>query len=361
MLVVFMLIGSQTAFLGKVYDGSVWETRVVLQSERVVPELTRVAMAGDSWWYRSIALHGYDRRAEAGKVPNWAFFPLYPLLVRTLSFTGNFALDGALLSNVAFAGALLLLGALTVRSGLSVEDAERAVFYLAFFPTSYFLSLPMTEALFLFLTLGSMLAGLSRRWWLAGVVGGFAALTRFAGILLIVPLAIEFVRIRERPRWKVLWLGLVPAGTAAFMAHLHAITGDALAFIHVQRYWSRGTEWFLTPLYRYVTQPQKVGEPWNLIALNFAIALLLFVVAAVLLYRRQWAFGAYTLLSVLLPLFSGSLQSIARYGMVVFPLYCVLAIAGRRPGVDRVILAVSVALWGWLVAMFVSRVDYALS
>lgn len=354
-LLALMVIGSQTAFLRKVYGNTVWETRIALQAERFLPELARVAMVGDSWWYRAIALHGYD---ESQRV---AFFPLYPMLVRVAPVTGEFALDGMIVSNLAFACALVLLGMLALRSGLTAEDAERSVFYLAFFPTSYFFSLPMTESLFLALSVGSMLAGVSKRWWLAGLLGGLAALTRLAGVLLLVPLAVALLQQSDRRLRNAPWLLLVPCGTAAFMVHLHSVTGDALAFAHVQQQWSRAAAFFATPLARYVVQPQQVGEPWNLLALNFAVAVLLFVVAGAWCLRRQWAFGAYTLLSVLLPLSSGSLQSLSRYALVVFPLFLWLAIAGRRAAVDRLIVGASLALWGWLVAMMTLRVDYALS
>lgn len=353
-----LVVGSQIAFLGKVYSNTIWETRIVLQSERVRPELERVVMVGDAWWYRSIAMRGYDRPPMNGRTPNWAFFPLYPLVVHALSITGSFALDGMLVSNLAFLIALVLLGNVAMRFGLTPDDAERAIFYLAFFPTSYFLSLPMTESLFLALSLGSILAARDDRWPLAGLLGGLAALTRFPGILLVIPLALL---ARERRTWRAAWIALVPAGTAAFMAYLARTTGDALAFAHVQQQWGRAASWFWRPLVAYATKPQVVSEPWNLIALNVAVAALLVVAGAVLLARRQWALGAYTLASALLPLSTASTQSIARYGIVVFPLFFVLAIAGRRPLVDRVIFATSLILLGWLLAMMTLRVDFALA
>jgi Gpi18-like mannosyltransferase len=357
-----LIAGSQIAFLGKVYSNTIWETRVVLQSERLRPELERLVMVGDAWWYRSIALRGYDRPPVSGRTPNWAFFPLYPVVVRTLSITGSFALDGMLVSNGAFLAALLLLGTAATRFGLTTDDAERAMFYLAFFPTSYFLSLPMTESLFLALSLGSILAAREAHWPLAGILGGLAALTRFPGILLVVPLALlARERWTSNAAWRAAWIALVPAGTGAYMAYLARTTGDPLAFAHVQQHWNRAATWFWRPLAAFAAKPQAVGEPWNLLVLNFAVAVLLLAAGIILLARRQWALGAYTLASALLPLSTGSLQSIARYGLVVFPLFLVLAIAGRRSLVDRVVLATNVLILGWLIAMMTLRVDFALA
>jgi hypothetical protein len=361
LILLLLVAGSQTAFLGKVYSNSVWETRIVLQAERVRPELVRVAMVGDAWWYRSIALRGYDARVSPGHVPNWAFFPLYPTLVAVLRVTGDFALDGMILSHAAFACALLLLGTLLTRCGYDVADAERAIFYLAFFPSSYFFSLPVTESLFLALSLGAMLAAVNDRWWLAGLLGGLAALTRAPGVLLILPLAITFIEHREQPRIRAAWLLLVPVGTGLFMWHLWRVTGDLLAFVHVQRNWGRTAQSFWTPLLSFVLHPGSVSEPWNLIALNFGVTLLLLCAGVALLAQRRWSFGAYALASALLPLSTGSLQSMVRYAAVIFPAFAWLGVLGRRQSVDRLITGIGITLLGWLVAFLILRVDFALA
>lgn len=361
-----LIAGSQIAFVGKEYSGAVWQTRINVRGERVLPELERVAMVGDSWWYRSIAVRGYDLLPRAGaaqgEVPNWAFFPLFPMIAGAMPFSDSFAVNGMLLSNAAFGCALVLLGMLARRCGLSADDAERAIFYLAFFPTSYFFSLPMTESLFLALSLGSVLAGREGRWLIAGLVGGLAALTRFPGLLLTIPLAILFfVERRDKPLWRVLSLALVPAGTGAFMWYLGHVANDPFAFARAQGNWGRSAGWFWRPIADFLADPRQVGEPWNLIALNFGVAVVLLLAGGVLLFRRQWSAGAYALVSVLLPLSTSSLQSIARYALVVFPLFLALAMAGRRPLVDRTLFGTSVFLLGWLVALLTLGVDFALA
>lgn len=360
LLFALLVFGSQLTFLQKTNSGSVWETRTELNSERLLPELIRVSMPGDAWWYRSIALHGYGPRADAGGAPNYAFFPLYPLLVRYGGVTGDFTLDALLLSNIAFAAALFLCGAVALKAGLSEEEAQRAVVFLAFFPTSYFCSMPLPESLFLALTLGSMLAAYSGRWATASIIGGLGALTRLPGVLLFIPLAILLWR-NERQRVKGLWLLLVPAGTFAFIVYLHHLTGSWRAFLAVQENWGRSPGWFWRPLVAFVMNPATVSEPWNFIALNFAFALLLLVAGIALLMQKRWELGVYTLASLLLPLSSGSLQSLDRYAVVVFPLFLWLATFTRRPIVDRIVFATLVTLFGWLVAMFTLRVDFALA
>ncbi len=355
-----VVVGSNVAFLRKVYNDRIWETTVVLQRERIVPGIIVTVMNGDAWWYRSIARNGYDRRPFAPGVSNWAFFPLYPLTVRILAVSGDYAIDGMLVSHAALLGALLLLGPLTLACGGTEDDAGRAVFYVAFFPTSYFLSLPLPESLFLFLTVGAFLAAQRDRWWLAGLAGALAAATRPGGGLLLPALALLAI---ERGVWRraFAWLLLIPLGAGAFMLHLYRLSGNAFAFAGVQQSWGRQATPFWTPLVAFLRRPSAIGEPWNLIGMNFLAALLIAGAACWWLARREWSLGAYALLSLLLPLSAGSLQSMSRYAAVVFPLFIALAIVGRRAAVDRTIVAASVTLFGWLVALLTLRVDFALA
>src|SRR5207248_4000927 len=146
--------------------------------------------------------------------------------------------------------ALLLLAPLTLACGGSDDDAARAVFYAAFFPTSYFFSMPLPESLFLLLTVAAFLAAQRDRWWLAGVAGALAAATRPAGILLLPALALLAV---ERRVWRrAAWLLLIPLGTAAFMLHLYRITGNAFAFAGVQGSWNRHPTAPWTPLLAFL-------------------------------------------------------------------------------------------------------------
>jgi hypothetical protein len=92
-LLAFLL--SRAIFLREVYNDRIRETSVVLKAERIVRAIVLTVMNGDTWWYHSIAVSGYERRPFAAGPANWAFFPLYPLTVRVLD--GDFALSGSAL------------------------------------------------------------------------------------------------------------------------------------------------------------------------------------------------------------------------------------------------------------------------
>jgi Gpi18-like mannosyltransferase len=358
---VLLIIGSQITFVTKDF-GTIWRTEVSLVGGRVWPEMLRMIMVGDAWFYRQIAATGYEAPAIGGAPKNtWAFFPGYPLLLHALGGTTDrsFWILAVLVSNIALLGALFAVAAAGRAMGVSDDDAERAVWYVALFPTSYFFSLPMTESLFLLLSALTFLAAARQRWPLAGIVGAMAAATRVIGICLLPALLLLPLQRRQRLSMQQLWLLAIPLGLIAFVAYLYVHTGDPLAFVHAQTLWGRspGTRFAMA----FPNTGLTVSKPWNFVALNAVAALLMIAAGVWFLIRRQWSYAAYTLMSAAVPLTSGSLQSMARYALVDFTLFYYLAALGRTPARDRTITAAFVILLGWLVALFTLRLDFALA
>jgi Gpi18-like mannosyltransferase len=361
-VILLLVIGSQISFIAKEYYNTVWRTEVSLSAVRLRPELLRMAMVGDAWFYRQIVINGYEPRSLDGAPKNtWAFFPVYPLLIRALGGGdgASFSTVAMLTSNVALLAALLAVAAAGRAIGTSDDDVERATWYMALFPTSYFFSLPMTESVFLLLSAGTFLAAARQRWWAAGVLGALTSATRVIGICILPTLLLLPFQRGQRPSKQQLWMLIVPLGLAAFVAYLYVHTGDPLAFIHAQTLWGRGAPAASSdPILQHGL---VVSKPWNFVALNLAAAILMIAAGCSFLARRQWSYAAYTLLSVAVPLSTGSLQSISRYAMVDFPMFFWLASICRTPSRDRALTATFVILLGWLIALFTLRVDFALA
>jgi hypothetical protein len=360
-VILLLIIGSQISFITKEYSNTVWRTQVSISAGRVVPELSRLAMVGDAWFYRWIAISGYESKTADGAPKNtWAFFPLYPLLIRALGGGGtSFPIIAMIVSNVALLFALLAVASAGRMLGLSDEEAERAAWYIALFPTSYFFSLPMTESIFLLLSASAFLAAARERWWASGIAGSVASATRVIGICLLPALLLLPFQRSTRLTRRHLWLLLVPTGITAFVAFLYVRAGDPLAFVHAQTLWGRGS----SPAIDLSGLPKGfvVSKAWNFVALNLAAGLLMTAAGVSFLIRRQWSFAAYTLLSVAVPLSSGSVQSLARYALVDFPMFYWLAIACRTSSRDRAVTAVFVAILGWMIALFTLRIDFTLA
>jgi hypothetical protein len=341
------------------------EANIVVHKETLRPGLARLAGYGDGGWYMGIAQKGYERRPfEETEQHNWAFFPLFPLLLRAVSHvTGGLPLTGMALSSLFFLLALVVLHKTVRAFDYDEAIAERAVFYLAAFPVSYFFSLPMTESLFLLLTVGSFYAARRERWWTAGSLGALASATRVTGVVLLPALAVLYWQQHRgrRPRADVLKLLLIPLGLLSFMYYLDLITGDALAFRHVLGSWGRQSGFFLRPLFEYLRHPQVVSLAWDFRLLNFAAAALALGCGIVLLKRREWALALYALAGIIIPLSSQLLQSHARYVMVVFPVFIVLGLCGRDPRVDQLIRAAFIFLLGLMSALFAAHFSIAMS
>jgi hypothetical protein len=82
---------------------------------------------------------------------------------------------GVVLSNLLFAGALVLLRGLALATEGDAGIARRAVLYLMLFPTSFFFNCFYTEAAFLLLSVATFVAARRRWWWAAGICGGLLA------------------------------------------------------------------------------------------------------------------------------------------------------------------------------------------
>jgi len=158
----------------------------------------------DTAWYLKIAVFGY---APADGTAS--FSPLYPWLVGGLgAITGNFLLSALLISNLAALAVFVLFYEVARVEGLTSEQAGFAVLSLALFPSAFFLFAAYTDSLFLALALGAWLAARRRRWLVAGLLGGFATLTRLQGGLLMPVLGLLWLkdvagfRLLEATTWR---------------------------------------------------------------------------------------------------------------------------------------------------------------
>lgn len=313
----------------------------------------------DAEHYLRIAGHGYF-----GTEP--AFFPLYPLLIWIVgAFTGSQLIAGLIVSNVASFLALLYLYKL-MEHEYNRHVAQRATFFVSIFPTAIFFSAVYAESLFLFLTVAAFYYMRERRWLLAGAFGFFAAMTRSEGILLAVPMLIEWaIAAREGGReffryWfddvvkPFVGMALVPLGLAAYMAYLWVINGDPLRFSHVQSHWGR---YFAPPWVSFANTVHKIvtAHTTQTVAnesLELGFTLLMVIVLAVGFRRLRLSYVVYMALSVLIPMCTASLMSMPRFALVLFPMFALFGLWGARPTFQNAYVAFSLPLLGLFTVLF---------
>jgi Mannosyltransferase (PIG-V) len=302
----------------------------------------------DGFWYLSIAQYGYDPTIAHGNSP--AFFPLYPLTLsaaeQLLPF--SYAVTGVILSNLLFLPALMVLYRLT-RDRFGDVIAKRTITYLAISPLSFVFSMVYTESLALLLICTTFLLLEKRRIWGASAVGALASLARPVGILLAPAIAWQiFHNAGRRVSWRLLWqllpVLLLPLAVIGFQAYLWWRTGEVYATHSAEeRGWSRGAE----PLYILLVPVAVVHAVWiaffdnhdlGLAVSAVAVCTYFWLIAALVRTRKApMAYCIFAIGCVVLPAYTGTWLGFPRFGLVIFPLFWMLALWGENVRFDNAV------------------------
>ncbi len=399
----------------------------------------------DTGWYLGIAKDWYSPTVGNANSPvagqaNYAFFPLYPALIRGLHYiVSDYFIAALIISNLALLIGCYLIYKL-VKLDYGEKTARRAIKYLLIYPVSFILSGAFSEASFLALILGAFYFAKTNRWFFAGLCGFFLSLTRSIGVFVIIPLLYIFLKnlslrvpkgsLREEfshdrsnlvchcegvhtteaisspslatfagsivpkgcgaimlnyvrkikqaiwlhrasPLWsqpikpylkisakggsafggknlrlKILYLLLIPLGLGIWMLYNHYLTGDYLAFAHIQSAWKR-----------------EYGNPFKILWSGLTSAHLhIFISAAsafviiilTTLYAKKigfayWLVGMY---SIFIPLSTG-IDSLPRLSLTAFPTFIILAIMGKNKILDQLLTITLAVLLGFFMVFWV--------
>jgi len=285
---------------------------------------TSVHARWDSLWYLDIAHNGYSYKG-VGQLSNLVFLPLYPLLIKVVSFVTlqNYVLAGWLVSAISLFFALFMLSKIVKEFHKSI-DPFLPVAFLLIFPTAFFLNTVYSESLFLFLSLAVFYFALKRNFLWAGIFGFLAALTRVTGVLLFIPVIWEYfssMSEKGRPfRFRDLTPAfLIPLGTAVFMFYEYLKFGDFYLMAKVESWWGRG----LGISYNHFVFLTSAARA-NFIV-DFMILIFTIVVAIFVFKRLRISYGLYLVSFLLVIFLSGTLMSVGRYVLVLFPIYILAA------------------------------------
>ncbi len=139
-----------------------------------------------------------------------AHYPLYPALIRLAAYFVGY-LKAMLLWPVIFAAAYgSFLYFLLKRLQLSKKPLVLATVALFFTPRFFVVrSVAAPETIFMFFILLSMYLFLREKYWLAGLIGALAVLTRSPGILLFVAFVGYFLeQMLKSGKIKLTWFGI---------------------------------------------------------------------------------------------------------------------------------------------------------
>ena len=311
----------------------------------------------DTGWYLGIAQGWYSPSVGGEGSPvvrqaNYAFFPLYPALIRGLEYiVGDYFIASLIISNLALLIACWFLYKL-VKIDYGEKTALRSIKYMLIYPVSFILSGAFTESLFLSLILASFYFAKINKWHYVGITGFFLTLTRSLGVFAVIPLFYIYLKNKNwqfskiSKKWlSVLWLGLFPLGLGVWMWYNYYLTGDCLAFAHIQEAWKR-----------------EYGNPFKILceglisphlhifvsgAAGLSVLLLINIFAKKIGFA-YWLLGMY---SILIPLSSG-IYSLPRFTLVVFPIFIIFAILGKNKNVDQVLTIALAILLGFFMVFW---------
>jgi hypothetical protein len=308
-------------------------------------------VGSDAQWYLAIAEDGYPSRSEieaadATSRPKviantdvglkYAFFPLWPVVIRATAFVVP-DLDTAAFSAANVLSVVALLWLYRLLAGRSGRNAAFwTVTVLACWPFAMFLHVPFTESLFLLLSVATFAASEKRRWFWAGVCIGLASVTRPNGIaLFVVPLVRHAAWLWRERRWdwresaRLLWLFVAALPIGAFLVHNAVKTGDPFYFTRVSEWWGYEPTSVLQNLWNNTAGavmgfPQLPIHGFHRSQIDVAVmALWVFgLVAGVRVVPAHYT--AYGAVVVLIPLMTkGDLMSFSRYALMAWPVFCV--------------------------------------
>ncbi|MDP2945974.1 MAG: hypothetical protein Q8N61_00780 [bacterium] len=290
----------------------------------------------DGLHYLEIALRGYHGF-------DFAYFPLLSWLIslaQRIFLTAPLP-TAVLICNLAFLASLFVIFKIILLD-YSTKIAWRTIFFIVIFPTSFYYGAIYTESVYLLLATLSFYFARKSKWLFCGILGYFAGLTRLVGVALLPALLAEWL-IQNKfsfswPKFlktKAYFLFLVPLGIITYAVFLQLRYGDALLFQKSMSVWEQSK--FVFPLqvfWRYLKIiflfPDKTNLVYWVAILEMVSAFFYFALGFYALKRIRISYGIFMLLSLIIPIFTGTLQSMPRYILHLFPAFLAIALLTEK-------------------------------
>ena len=388
-LIMILVFAYSHHFLPRAqYDADIWMTR---------PNTTRFQNLAnfDGAWFIRIAAIGYQKltsgdydlalETERLKVMDplgfqdgierkyaYRHWPLFPWLLKALApvVKDNYLAAGVLIANLFF----FLYGIFfykLARQYLSEEASLLGLCLALIHPGAYALTAVYNEPLFLFSVCACFYYLKKDRFFLAGLFGGLASMTRIEAALVYVPIIYEyfrkslpenaglfamftadnlktgFTRLWREPR--VLWLLLVPLGSLAVLAYFKMVSGNAFIFVQVHEanaYGHFGFPWQML----YATYLKGADTYLKELPLHFLLLLVI-----VLSFRKiDWSLWVWMAAFWLFYTTNGN-HSYLRYQVMAAPMFLALAgLLDKRPVMKYLYLIGSAGAMAFFAAMYIN-------
>ena len=314
----------------------------------------------DGGWYIGIAQTGYVHTEQT------AFFPLYPLLIRLLMVIGiEPILSGLIISNISFLLAIIFLYQL-VSNDHGEKIAQKTLWLILAFPVSFFFNMVYSESTnLLFIILFFYFLG-KDQWYSALILGALATITHDLGLILALSALGYWWHNRELYTKKTrvlrfISVGIVLIGLIFYMIYLWSQFGTPISFVYAQQHWNRKV---VMPVFQLIATLLGVliyGNDFNydfVMQINVWFTLLFVALSAPIIYNKtikleQKIYYLVTLFACIISGTGGDAQSYARFMLVLFPGFIVLAKLIKNEGIFISMLLLMFTFEVILTGMFV--------
>jgi Gpi18-like mannosyltransferase len=325
----------------------------------------------DGYHYLGIVEHGYHTNTP-GVSPAVAFFPAFPSSVRVVcSVLHTNPIVVGLVINLfltmvacwALYKLAMLMCSRYTPTLLEQNDsiAKYSVLLFLLCPASLFLSSFYADALLVAAFTLALYFCLEGKYYGAGLFSAIAIATKSTGIVLIPALMLIVLenegitmknQINKLFSWRVLYRLFIVGfsaivGLLGYMIYLWHQFGDPVAFYKVQStVWHRHTSpWFLQRLwgvyYQHTLHPAYYGGVYQYLSMLIVQTLPILITVLAFWYgirRKAYWVPTMSVLVLLLALSSAVMQSLNRYGLVLTPLFVVLATLIVEKRVNKYVL-----------------------
>lgn len=298
----------------------------------------------DCKWYLTIINDGYDTAVRTSPkvwkgLANWAFFPLYPLLVGVVH---KIMPVGPVMTGILLNQLFILLAAIffykLLRLTFSEVNSRFGVTLLIFSPFSVYFASLYTEALFLFLSIAGFYFLRTNNNLVGSLFGALLSATRPVGVMFLVPLVVNFFRNRKSfPKLMVLLL-IAISGLLMYMIFLEIRAHDFLAFQHIQKGWGR-RGWDTAHLGKQV---------WNMITdyHNSVLFFLSFLLSIYMVVKKYYEEALFNLACILPGVLTGTMMSEGRFSGTLFTFYFGFVLLAEKSWTSKIlILSIAIVLY----------------
>ena len=322
----------------------------------------------DSVHYLDIARDWYLSEGEWDRLVQLVFLPGYPIAVRVMALAvGNYLYAALLVSALAFAGAGCVLYRL-LRLDFGHEGALRGLKYACIVPGAFFFTAPMSDGLFLLLSLACICLARRRKWALSCLLGALSSFTRSLGLTLFVPVLFEMARdcarsgpLTARRAARFLLLLLIPAGFGGYCLINYLVAGNPFKYMEYQRvHWGQNLGLFFnTAAYQLDNAVSSLSRDIHVFLGLWLPNLLCSFCAPGVIFpcvkRLRASYTAYFIGYYTVAIGATWLLSAPRYLASLFPVTAALVCLSEGRRADLILTLLLAASWALYLAAFVLR------